>query len=128
MKPERPLAELSEFEIGYICGLIVGEGSFTIGSRKPRGNTVARNYGSLEMKLHRSDPEPLKFLLRSLGGNMYGPYHHGGRDYYLWRLTGYALNDAVPLLYRYMPPSRKREQLEAWLDTYNRRPLVHGDT
>ena len=117
MKPEHPLTELTAFDLGYICGLIVGEGSFTGDKR----------IAALAVKMHEDDPEPMRYLLRVLGGNMYGPYHHGDRRYYVYRLTGRPLREFLPYLDRHLPNSRKLEQFEVWLDRYDLRDCLSAD-
>jgi hypothetical protein len=95
---------LTEFEIGYIMGLVVGEGSFT-GDRKTP---------CLALKLQLEDHEPLVRLHILLGGRIYGPYNHGGRRYRIWKLRGKDLIKALPLFRKYLPASRKRTQFECW--------------
>jgi len=96
--------EESEFRCGYIMGLIVGEGYFTRDGLEP----------CMGMKLSAHDPRPLEEAQRFLGGRLYGPYMHDGRYARVWLLRGQALRRAVPILERYLPESRKREQFEAW--------------
>jgi len=96
------------FELGYVMGLIVGEGSFT-------GD---RHHPALSVKLHQRDPEPLRSLLTALGGRIYGPYHHDGRRYLLYFLRGPALRQAIPLFLAHLPPSWKRSQFLAWAVRY----------
>jgi hypothetical protein len=57
---------MDAFDLGYVIGLIVGEGSFT-GDRRD---------GCLTVKLHEEDPEPLERLKQVFGGRVYGPYAH----------------------------------------------------
>lgn len=94
----------SQFEQGYIIGLIVGGGSFT-GDRPACW---------LQVKLHARDPEPLNLLKFHLGGRIHGPYHHGGRHYLFYRLDGPALRAALPFFYENLPTSHKREQFITW--------------
>ena len=98
-----------EFDIGYIMGLVVGGGSFTADRRQPY----------LQVKLHVRDPFPLRHLAESLGGRVYGPYHHQTRHYYAWLLRGSELKAAIPMLRAYLPESWKREQFEQWLDQHS---------
>lgn len=105
---QRYLATVHEFEMGYIMGLVVGEGSFTSDRRQP----------CLQVKLHARDPFPLRFLADRLGGRVYGPYHHESRSYFTWLLRGPALRSALPLFREHLPESWKREQFERWLDRH----------
>jgi hypothetical protein len=92
------------FELGYVIGLIVGEGSFTGDGKAP----------CLEVRLHVDDPEPLLKLREVFGGRIYGPYIHDGRHYRMWLLRGVDLFDALPTIFEALPPSKKRTQLERW--------------
>jgi hypothetical protein len=97
-----------EFDIGYIMGLIVGQGSFTADRRQPY----------LQVKIHVRDPFPLRHLTEQLGGRVYGPYRHQTRHYYTWLLRGPALRAAVPIFRTYLPESWRREQFQQWLDEH----------
>ena len=89
-------------------GLIVGEGSFTGDRQQP----------SLEVKLHRRDVEPLEHLQRILGGRIFGPYTHGGRNSFAYMLRGRELRGALPLIQTHLPSSWKRVQFEGWRAKY----------
>jgi hypothetical protein len=65
-----------------------------------------------------NDPEPLLALQRLLGGKIYGPYNHGGRQYNAWRLVGYELYAHLRLFDAILPLGRKREQYRAWKAKY----------
>lgn len=96
---------VQQFEIGYIMGLVVGEGSFTADRQQPY----------LQVKMHVRDPFPLRFLSEQLGGRVYGPYNHSGRNYFTWLLRGPELRRAVPIFREHLPESWKREQFERWM-------------
>ncbi len=95
---------MNQFGLGYALGLIVGEGSFTGDRRQP----------SLEVKLHRRDPEPLEHLRRTFGGKIFGPYARAGRSLFVYMLRGEALRAALPILHEHLPDSWKRHQYEQW--------------
>ena len=101
-------AAVDQFGLGYAMGLIVGEGSFTGDRQQP----------SLEVKLHRRDVEPLEHLQRILGGRIFGPYAHGGRNLYAYMLRGQALREALPVIHAHLPASWKRVQFEQWRAKY----------
>jgi hypothetical protein len=96
--------QVDPFDEGYIAGLVVGEGCWTGDKHAP----------ALAVKMHADDPQPILHLERILGGRIYGPYRHGRRHYHLYLLRGVALRRALPLFDRILPPSRKRDQYEAW--------------
>src|SRR6267142_1917549 len=96
---------MTEFEIGFLMGLVVGEGCFSSGG----------SWGPcLVIVLHERDPDPLLRAQRLLGGKIYGPYHHNGRHFLRYVLRGAALRAAIPLFERRLPPSHKRKQFEDW--------------
>jgi hypothetical protein len=97
-----------EFDIGYIMGLVVGEGSFTADRQQPY----------LQVKFHARDPFPLRQLAERLGGRVYGPYRHQSRHYFTWLLRGAELKAALPLFRDYLPESWKREQFEHWFEQH----------
>ena len=97
------------FSLGYAMGLIVGEGSFTGDRQQP----------SLEIRMHRRDLEPLESVRRVLGGRIFGPYAHGGRNQYVYMLRGRELKEAIALLQQHLPASWKRIQFDAWRAKYS---------
>ena len=104
----RYVGRVDQFGLGYAMGLIVGEGSFTGDRQQP----------SLEVKLHRRDPEPLEHLQRTLGGRIFGPYARAGRNLYAYMLRGQALRDAMPIIQAHLPQSWKRVQFDEWRQRY----------
>lgn len=81
---------MKPFEIGLLIGLLIGEGHFGGDGKQPQ----------VSLRMH-SRHEPLFRWLEQLvpGSRVYGPYHHGGRDYLQWMARGPALrNTLVPLL------------------------------
>ena len=89
-------------------GLIVGEGSFTGDRQQP----------SLEIRMHRRDLAPLENVQRLLGGRIFGPYSHGGRNLYVYMLRGQQLKEALPILQEHLPASWKRVQYDSWRQKY----------
>lgn len=101
-------AGVEPFELGYAMGLIVSDGSFTGDRQQP----------SLEVRMHRRDVEPLEHIQRVLGGRIFGPYAHGGRNLYVYMLRGRDLRDAMPVIQEHLPNSWKRVQFESWRAKY----------
>jgi hypothetical protein len=100
---------MSDFEIGYLMGLFVGEGCFT--SYRNHG----KDYPVCLMRLHVRDPQPLMALQRLLGGKVYGPYRDGTRITRLWMLRGTALRPVLYFFFQHLPESYKREPFLTWL-------------
>lgn len=85
---------MTEREIGFLAGLLVGEGHFGGDGKQPQ----------ITVKMHVRHERIFRWLERTLpGGRLYGPYHHGGRHYYQWMVRGWYLRRVVaPLLQRHL--------------------------
>lgn len=90
--PTAPAA--SPFEIGFLVGILVGEGHFGGDGRQAH----------VTLRMHVRHEALFLWLGRHFpGGRLYGPYHHGGRSYYQWMARGAFLREAlVPLLDRHL--------------------------
>lgn len=84
------MAELSDFDRGFLVGLLVGEGSFGGDGKQPQ----------VTLRMHVRHEALFRWLMdRFPDTRLYGPYHHGGRSYYQWMARGRALvRDVLPLL------------------------------
>ena len=88
--------ETSDFDNGFLVGILVGEGHFGGDGRQPH-ITLRMHTGHQQLFLWLVDKFP--------GGRLYGPYHHGERSYYQWMARGAFLREhLVPLLDRYLTP------------------------
>jgi hypothetical protein len=106
------------FTLGYLMGIIVGEGSFTRGPR-------------LCVGLHERDPEPIRALQEWFGGRTYGPYYTVQKSgittaQWEWQLTGRDLWKALPTFDEYLPRSHKRIQYQKWKDAHGRWRAYHA--
>jgi hypothetical protein len=84
------VADLSDFERGFVIGLLVGEGSFGGDGKQPQ----------VTLRMHTRHEALFRWLMeRFPRTRLYGPYTHGGRSYYQWMARGRALvEDVLPLL------------------------------
>ncbi len=83
----------SDFEIGYLIGILVGEGHFGGDGRQPQ----------ITLRMHTDHEAIFRWLEKVWGGKLYGPYHHGGRSYFQWMARGAFLRDVlVPILDRHL--------------------------
>jgi hypothetical protein len=110
----RPMADLSEFERGFLAGLLAGEGSFGGDGRQPQ----------VTLRMHTRRETIFCWLQKCFpDSRLYGPYHHGGRSYFQWMARGRVLvRDLLPLLERDLRPeidSYTRERLDAMLQRYS---------
>jgi hypothetical protein len=94
----------TQFEFGFLVGLLVGEGHFGGDGRQPH----------VTLRMHTRHEAIFQWLERTFpGGRVYGPYHHGGRNYLQWMARGAFLRDElVPVLDRFLSPSLDRHSFE----------------
>jgi hypothetical protein len=88
--PKENETKLSEFDRGFIVGLLVGEGSFGGDGKQPQ----------VTLRMHtRHEALFLWLMERFPRSRLYGPYNHGGRSYYQWMARGRTLvEDVLPIL------------------------------
>jgi hypothetical protein len=93
------------FDEGVLVGILVGSGHFGGDGRQPQ----------VTLKMHVRHEALFRWLGRAFpGGRLFGPYHHGGRDYYQWMARGPFLRDVLlPLLERRLSPELDRKAFEA---------------
>jgi hypothetical protein len=84
------LAGCSEFETGFLFGLLVGEGHFGGDGRQAQ----------VTLRMHVRHEGLFRWLERRFPqGRLYGPYNHGGREYFQWMVRGPYLREVmVPFL------------------------------
>jgi hypothetical protein len=87
----------TQFEVGFLVGLLVGEGHFGGDGRQPH----------VTLRMHVRHEAIFRWLEATFpGGRVYGPYHHGGREYLQWMARGSFLRDELaPLLDRFLSPA-----------------------
>ena len=91
------MTELTNFERGFLTGILVGEGSFGGDGRQPQ----------VTLRMHTRHKAVFAWLAdRFPRTRVYGPYNHGGRSYYQWMARGVALvEDLLPVLERSIGPA-----------------------
>jgi hypothetical protein len=105
----------TDLEIGILVGILVGEGHFGGDGRQPH----------VTLRMHVRHEAMFRWLERTYPrGKLYGPYHHGGRDYFQWMARGAFLREELmPLLEMHLSPELDRysyERLEAMKVRYQR--------
>jgi hypothetical protein len=82
--------DLSDFDRGFLAGLLVSGGHFGGDGRAPQ----------LTLRMHTRHEGLFRWLMaRFPRTKLYGPYHHGQRSYFQWMARGPALvEDVLPVL------------------------------
>jgi hypothetical protein len=86
----RPAEVPTDFEVGFLVGILIGEGHFGGDGKQPQ----------ITLRMHTRHEDLFMWLMRTFpGGRLYGPYEHSGRSYYQWMARGeYLRDELVPLL------------------------------
>jgi hypothetical protein len=84
--------DLTDFERGLLLGVLIGEGSFGGDGRQPQ----------VTLRMHVRHEALFRWLVERVpGSRLYGPYDHGGREYFQWMVRGRPLVDELlPVLER----------------------------
>lgn len=103
----------SEFDLGFLVGVLVGEGHFGGDGRQPQ----------VTLRMHTRHERLFQWLQATFpGGRLYGPYHHGGRSYYQWMVRGdYLRRHIVPILAARLEPldAHAADRFRAMCRDYN---------
>lgn len=78
------------FDIGFLLGVLVGEGHFGGDGRQPH----------VTLRMHTDHEALFRWIEKTFpGGRLYGPYDHGGRHYFQWMARGpYLRETLLPIL------------------------------
>ena len=81
------------------------------------------------LRMHVRHEAIFRWLERTFpGGRLYGPYHHGGRDYLQWMARGpYLRDELVPLLDRWLSPDLDRHSFDRFQLMKSRYPQAAAD-
>jgi hypothetical protein len=109
----------TQFELGFLVGLLAGEGHFGGDGRQPQ----------VTLRMHVRHEAIFRWLERTFpGGRVYGPYHHGGRNYLQWMARGSFLRDELePLLDRLLSPGLDRHSFDRFQLMKARYPVTAGE-
>ena len=90
------LARVDARDEGIVVGLLLGEGHFGGDGRQPQ----------ITLRMHVRHESLMRWLVdRFPRSRLYGPYHHGSRNYFQWMVRGEALVlDLLPILERHITP------------------------
>jgi hypothetical protein len=109
----------TQFELGFLVGLLAGEGHFGGDGRQPH----------VTLRMHVRHEAIFRWLERTFpGGRVYGPYHHGGRNYLQWMARGSFLRDELaPLLDRLLSPGLDGHSFDRFQLMKARYPVTGGE-
>ncbi len=110
---------LSDVERGLVAGILIGEGHFGGDGKQPQ----------ITLRMHVRHEALFRWLqARFPRARLYGPYNHGGREYYQWMVRGEALaQDVLPVVEAVLSEqvdghvaARVRAMREAYADFFAR--------
>jgi hypothetical protein len=89
-EPMAVVPSLSDFDVGFLVGILVGEGHFGGDGRQPQ----------ITLRMHVDHEALFRWLMdRFPDSKLYGPYDHSGRRYYQWMARGWFLRQRLlPIL------------------------------
>ncbi|MDH3405099.1 MAG: hypothetical protein OES32_01585 [Acidobacteriota bacterium] len=104
---------LSDFDAGFLVGVLVGEGHFGGDGKQPH----------VTLRMHTDHAALFSWLAARLPrSKVYGPYHHGGRSYFQWMARGRFLREELlPLLEARLSPEldgRSWQRFQAMKERY----------
>lgn len=106
------MLELPPRDVGFLLGLLVGEGHFGGDGRQPQ----------ITLRMHTRHERLFHWLAaRVPDSRLYGPYHHSGRSYFQWMVRGAALRTSLaPLIAQHLDllDDPTRERFEAMCRDY----------
>ncbi len=81
---------LNSFEEGFLIGILIGEGHFGGDGKQPQ----------ITLRMHVRHEKLFRWMKEKFPeSKLYGPYRHGGRNYYQWMARGIVLrNEILPLI------------------------------
>lgn len=87
---------MDERDQGLIAGILLSSGSFGGDGKQPQ----------VTLRMHVRHEQLLRWMAsRVPGSKLYGPYSHGGRDYFQWMARGDALvQHLLPVLEESLVP------------------------
>jgi len=85
---------LDSLEEGFLVGILIGEGHFGGDGKQPQ----------ITLRMHIRHEKLFRWLEEKFpSSKVYGPYYHGGRNYYQWMARGQLLREEIlPILSRHM--------------------------
>jgi hypothetical protein len=105
--------DLDPLEQGFLLGVLVGEGHFGGDGMQPQ----------VSLRMHARHEKLFLWIRERIpGARLYGPYHHGGRNYYQLMIRGKTLRDGLlPLLQQNLElfDDYVRQRIEEMMSRYD---------
>ena len=107
--------EPTEFAVGLLVGVLIGEGHFGGDGRQPH----------VTLRMHTDHEALFRWLTSTFpGGRLYGPYSHNGRSYFQWMARGDFLRQRlIPLLDRHLTEQLDGKAFSRYLEMKRRYAL-----
>jgi len=106
------MALLDPLEEGFLIGILVGEGHFGGDGKQAQ----------ITLRMHVRHEKLFRWLQEKFpDSKVYGPYFHGGRNYYQWMARGRFLREEIlPILTRHraLLDDHVRSRMEAMCVLY----------
>jgi len=117
--PDNEINKLSDFDKGFIIGILVGEGHFGGDGKQPQ----------ITLRMHIRHEPLFRWLQKKIpGAHLYGPYNHGGREYYQLMVRGNALKGFVGTLLQHTAwkdiDPHAFERFSSMMEIYNVTPKI----
>jgi hypothetical protein len=105
-------ASLDPFDVGFLVGILVGEGHFGGDGKQPQ----------VTLRMHTEHEALFLWLMdRFPDSRLYGPYAHSGRSYYQWMARGPFLRDTLlPILEANLRPEHSARAWERYQEMRTR--------
>lgn len=102
----------TDFEIGFLLGVLVGEGHFGGDGKQPH----------VTLRMHTDHGALFRWIVSTFpGGKLYGPYNHSGRRYFQWMARGPFLTETlVPILDAHLTPELDQKAFDRYQEMKSR--------
>ncbi|MDB5044031.1 MAG: hypothetical protein JWQ08_81 [Deinococcus sp.] len=112
-----PSLSTTPFDQGLLLGILIGEGHFGGDGKQAH----------ITLRMHTRHRKLFEAMLRICpGSRLYGPYDHGGRQYYQWMARGKVLREQLIPLLDALPMAELDDHVfERYLDMKTRYGLMN---
>ena len=110
------MSKPTEFEVGFLVGILVGGGHFGGDGKQPH----------VTLRMHTNHASLFRWIVSTFpGGKLYGPYNHSGRKYFQWMARGtYLAETLMPILEEHLSPELDQKAFDRFTDMKQRYGLA----